>query len=161
MSSSPWNLSRIALSMTQNNPTVSAIIFATQHDDWSETALVMLSLNRDSRIIGETRVKTTWTIVKPLYRYHVNGNADIMGLIAGFQSVQCYCYIYIYIFHLLFRRFIIFILFIFPFCCLFIHFSFAFFLLLTHLEEIIRVRLRIIYTCYLSILSGKLWYSRI
>lgn len=94
--------------MTQNNPTVSAIIFATQHDDWSETAVVMLSLNRDSRIIGETRVKTTWTIVKPLYRYHVNGNADIMGLIAGFQSVQCYCYIYI--FHLLFRRFIIFIL---------------------------------------------------
>lgn len=83
--------------MTQNNPTVSAIIFATQHDDWSETAVVMLSLNRDSRIIGETRVKTTWTIVKPLYRYHVNGNADIMGLIAGFQSVQCYCYIYIYI----------------------------------------------------------------
>lgn len=43
--------------MTQNNPTVSAIIFATQHDDWSETAVVMLSLNRDSRIIGETRVK--------------------------------------------------------------------------------------------------------
>lgn len=59
---------------------------------------VMLSLNRDSRIIGETRVKTTWTIVKPLYRYHVNGNADIMGPIAGSKAYNVGTYISVFVF---------------------------------------------------------------
>lgn len=55
-------------------------------DDWLKTVATTLPLNRDSPIIGQTRVKTAWTLVKPLYRYHVDGNASIIGPIADSKA---------------------------------------------------------------------------